>query len=141
MTFCLRRPSLISCKAIPTFTLLLTPILCPAAHAGHCQFSATGSTDTSTVHVEGVLQTQTPPPTPWAPPSAPANNSLTLQLPGASTSDINMLNDPSCDCTATASLKITANWVTDTTSDNTSPTSVWLCENSSASWAAGSGFG
>ena len=116
--------------------------ICSApAHAGHWQFSAAGSTDTSTVHVEGVLQTQTPPPTPWSPPSTPSDNSLTLTLPGASASDTNLSNNPNCDCTATASLKITVNWVTDSTSDNTPPTSVWLCENSSASWAAGPGYG
>jgi len=142
MTFCLRRSNLISCKAIPMFTLLLTPILlCSPAHAGHWQFSAAGSTDTSTVDVEGALQTQTPAPPPWTPPPAPSDNSLTLQLPGSSATDTNLSQPPNCDCNATATLTITANWVTDTTSDNTPPTSIWLCENSSSSWAAGPGYG
>jgi len=131
-------PRLLAHAAPLSFALLAMTFCAAPAHAGHWQFSAAGSTDTSTVHVEGVLQ---PPPTPWAPPSAPSDNSLTLQLPGATASDTNLSQPPSCDCTATASVKITANWVTDTTSDNTPPTSVWLCENSSASWAAGPGYG
>jgi hypothetical protein len=72
-------------------------------------------------------------PLPGLPRQLPLITAL-LSLPSASVADANFGTTPSCDFTLNASISITANWVIDTNSDNTTPTSVWFIENATASW-------
>lgn len=109
--------------------------LATASQAGHWNFSASGSTASTTVKNHGVSQT-TPS---WSPP-ADSTNTITIGLPGASAVDTT--GTPFCECGGTATIKITATWVADPSlPSDPAPDDVWLIEQSNVSWAAGTSIG
>ena len=105
----------------------------PAAHASHWAFSVAGSTFTPTV-----TGNASPTPPTWSAPTLPSNNSLAFTSTNVTAKDTQATSNPSCTCSATLSLTVTATWVHDTAAQtditDPAPTKVWIVENGSAAW-------